>query len=289
MGAVRADILKSVNTRTLLTVGTLLAVVGAGGVLLQKRTPSASASGVPSIESEAFSVRLFKNREPVKDFSVQTLDGRRLTAADLRGKVTVINFWATWCPPCKAEIPDLIALQERYRDHLVIIGVSEDEGPVAEVQRFAAEHRINYPIVMTTEELRQAFPGVTALPTTFVLDRDVRLAQKHVGLLNPATTEHEMLALAGLAANASIESVDPEQPVGLVNAAQAKEIPGIDLKGLSGEKRVATLMRLNAEACTCGCGLTVAKCRIDDPACGVSLPIARRIAAEIAAAPKGTP
>jgi thiol-disulfide isomerase/thioredoxin len=249
---------------------------------LQNRSPSAAASGGPSLNREAFSVRLFKDRVPVKDFSVKTLDGRTLTTADLRGKVTVINFWATWCAPCKAEIPDLIALQEKYRDHLVVIGVSEDEGPVADVQRFAAEYQINYPIVMTTEELQRAFPGVTALPTTFVLDRDVRLAQKHVGLLDPTRTEHETLALAGLVSNASIEAVDPEQPVGLVNAAQAKEIPGIDLKGLTAEKRVATLMRLNAEACTCGCGLTVAKCRIDDPACGVSLPIAQRIAAEVA-------
>ncbi len=270
------------TTRTILAVGALLALLGAAGILLQNRSTSAAASDGATGNSDAFSVRLYKNREPVKDFSVTALDGRTLTSADLRGKVTIINFWATWCGPCKAEIPDLIALQDKYRDHLVIIGVSEDEGPVAAVQRFAAEHKINYPVVMTTDDLRRAFPGVTALPTTFVLDRDVRLAQKHVGLLDPTTTEYETLALAGLARHASIEHVDPEQPVGLVNAAQAKEIPGIDLTKLSGEKRVATLMRLNAEACTCGCGLTVAKCRIDDPACAVSLPIAQRIAAEIA-------
>ena len=92
------------------------------------------------------------------------------------------------------------------------------------------------------------------------------------------------LALAGLARNARIEYIEPDKPVGLENAAQAKEIPGIDLTKLTPEKRVATLQRLNEEACTCGCGLTVARCRIEDPSCGVSLPVARRIAAEVAGA-----
>lgn len=118
------------------------------------------------------------------------------------------------------------------------------------------------------------------------MDRETRIVQKHVGLLNATTTEQETRALAGLSIDATIERVEPEQAVGLVNAAQAKEIPGIDLTRLSPSKRVETLQRLNAEPCTCGCGLTVAKCRIDDPACGVSLPIARRIADEIASRPQ---
>lgn len=75
--------------------------------------------------------------------------------------------------------------------------------------------------------------------------------------------------------------MEPDRAIGLENAAQAKEIPGIDLDHLSPDVRAATLQRLNAEPCTCGCGLTVAKCRIDDPPCGVSLPRAREIAAEV--------
>jgi thiol-disulfide isomerase/thioredoxin len=242
--------------------------------------PTATSSRA---STEAFSVALYKDPVPVADFSVTTLDGRTLTKADLRGKVTIINFWATWCRPCRQEIPDLVALQAKYRDELIIIGVSEDEAPVEKVQAFATEHKVNYPIVMTSPELQKVFPGVTALPTTFVLDKELRLSQKHVGMLEPDRTEHETLALAGLAPNARISYVDPPKPEGLVNAAEAKEIPGIDLSKLTPEKRVATLERLNKEACTCGCELTVAKCRIDDPACGVSLPLARKLAAEIAA------
>src|SRR5437867_2726103 len=134
-----------------------------------------------------------------------------------------------------------------------------------------AEHKINYPVIMSTPEIRKAFPGVSGLPTSFMLDREGRIAIKHVGLLNPMVTEQETRALAGLTVNASIERVDPDKAIGLTSTAHVKEIPGVDLKQLSPDQRTTALQRLNAEACTCGCELTVAKCRIDDPSCSVSL------------------
>lgn len=257
----------------------IVAVAGVATVLYQRRI---SAPAPTAASAENVTLRFFKNPARVADFTVRTIDGRTITPADLRGKVILVNFWATWCPPCKAEIPDLIALQDKYRDHLQIIGISEDEGSPDAVRQFVSEHKINYPIVMSSSELREAFPGVSGLPTSFVLDREGRVVQRHVGLLDATTTENETRALAGLPINATIELVDPSQPVGLANAAQAKDIPGINLSGLTAEKRVETLLRLNAEPCTCGCDLTVAKCRIDDPTCGVSLPLARKIAEEIA-------
>src|SRR5476649_2626692 len=96
-------------------------------------------------------------------------DAIEISMASLRGKVVIVNFWATWCGPCRAEIPDLVALQEKYKDTLQIIGISEDEGGVDGVKRFAAEHRINYPVVMTTPALEKMFPGISALPTSFVI------------------------------------------------------------------------------------------------------------------------
>ncbi|MGQ0734903.1 MAG: TlpA family protein disulfide reductase [Acidobacteriota bacterium] len=242
--------------------------------------------GIPAgDDSPPVTLRFFKEPEAVPAFTVTTLDGRTISSADLSGKVTLINFWATWCGPCRAEIPDLVALQERYREDLLIIGVSEDEGGTAEVERFAREHRINYPIVMATPQLHEAFPGIVALPTSYLLNRDARIVQRQVGLLDRTLTERATQALAGLPVNASIELVEPDQPVGLADTAQVKEIPGVDLSTLSTEQRVEALQRLNAEGCSCGCGLTVAKCRIDDPACGVSLPIARRMVGEIAGTP----
>jgi thiol-disulfide isomerase/thioredoxin len=186
-----------------------------------------------------------------------------------------VNFWATWCPPCRAEIPDLINLQRKYRDHLVIIGISEDESPVETVRAFAVEQKMNYAIAMTTPELAKVFRGVSALPTTFVIDRDGKVAQRHVGLLNAEETELEAQVLAGLNTNARIERVDDPARVRLENAAQATSIPGVDLTKLSPAKRTEAIKALNADDCTCGCGLTLAECRINDPDCPISLPLAR--------------
>jgi thiol-disulfide isomerase/thioredoxin len=278
--------------RLVALVAAVAVVLGAALVVLnQNRAITADAPSGSVVENgppeppggEAVTVRLFRKPAAAPNLTIQTIKGPTISSPDLVGKVTLINFWATWCGPCRAEIPDLIALQERYRDHLQIIGISEDEESADAVRAFAAEHEINYPIAMSSDAIRRVFPGVVALPTSFVLDRQGRVAQKHIGLLDRTTTEHETRALAGLPTRASIELVDPDQPVGLANAAQAKEIPGVDLRALSPAKRVETLQRLNAEPCTCGCGLTVAKCRIDDPACGVSLPLARRIAREMGA------
>ena len=138
---------------------------------------------------------------------------------------------------------------------------------------------------MSTPELRKIFPEVMALPTTFVLDRDGNLAQKNVGMLNAKETEAGTRLLAGLNVNAEVVKVDAnEKAVGLENAAQAREIPGVDLTKLSGDQRTSVLMALNEEACKCGCGLTVAKCRIDDPSCQFSLPQAKAIVEKLAPA-----
>jgi thiol-disulfide isomerase/thioredoxin len=217
----------------------------------------------------------------VPELSFKTIDGRTINSRDWKGKVTLVNFWATWCPPCREEIPDLIKLQERYKDHLLIIGVSADEGSVEDVANFVAEHKMNYPIVMETPQLTKAFPGIFALPTTFVIDQDVRMVQKHVGLLNPAMIEQETRVLAKLDTTAAIEQVEDKGQVLLSNAAQATDVPGLALDKLTSTQKTTALKRLNDEPCTCGCGLTVAQCRINDPSCGTSLPIAKKIVDDV--------
>jgi cytochrome c biogenesis protein CcmG/thiol:disulfide interchange protein DsbE len=229
-------------------------------------------------------VKLLKNPATIGDFSVTDLDGKTITSAALRGKVVFVNFWATWCPPCRAEIPDLIKLQEKYKNDVVVLGISEDEGPPEAVRAFVAEHKINYFIAMTTPELAKVFRGVSALPTTFVLDREGKVAQRHVGLLKPQETELEAQVLAGLNTNARIERVDDPARVRLENAAQATSIPGVDLSKLTPAQRTEAVKALNADDCTCGCGLTLAECRINDPECSISLPLARATVEKIAAA-----
>jgi thiol-disulfide isomerase/thioredoxin len=235
--------------------------------------------------ADAPTVAFYRNPARVAPFTVHDIDGRTLSSADWRGKVVFINFWATWCGPCRAEIPALVKLQDKYRGELVIVGISEDEGPLDLVRQFAAAHNMNYPIVMLTPELTELFPGIGAIPTTFVLDRESRVVQKHVGLFPPDHLELETRALAGLPVNARVEQVDRTQPAKLDNAAQATNIPGVDLTKLTPEKRARALQQLNTEGCTCGCDFTLAKCRIDDPGCGVSLPKAREIVKSIVGSP----
>jgi thiol-disulfide isomerase/thioredoxin len=246
---------------------------------------AATAPGADN--TERATLRFFRDPKPAPAFTVKDLEGREIAPASLRGKVVIVNFWATWCGPCRAEIPDLIALQEKYKDTLQVIGISEDEAGVEVVQRFATEHRINYPVAMTTPEIEKLYPGISALPTSFIIDRESRVVQKHVGMLTARTTENEARHLAGLPVNASIEEVDQAQglKLNLENGAQAMTIPGIDLAALPIAKRTEALQKLNAQPCTCGCDLTVARCRVDDPTCGVSLPLAREIVKHISSTP----
>src|SRR3954463_827474 len=140
-----------------------------GGVRTDARAAAAPAEAQ---DAEPVTLRFFRNPATAPAFVAVDLDGREISTASLRGKVILLNFWATWCPPCRAEIPDLIALQEKYRDQLQVIGISEDETSPDTVRRWADEHKMNYPIVMLTPALEKMFSGITALPTSFIIDRD---------------------------------------------------------------------------------------------------------------------
>jgi thiol-disulfide isomerase/thioredoxin len=272
--------------RNRITALIVLGVVAVGvlALVLTRRSGMAPSGEVTKAGEERVVVELLKEPMPVADFSLTDLDGKPLSSADWKGKVVLLNFWATWCGPCRAEIPDLVALQEKYRDSLVVVGISEDEGPVDAVRKFAQEYKVNYPVAMTTPDMEKRFPGIVALPTTFILDRDGNVAQKHVGLLHAAETEAATRHLAGLAVDAEIKRVDDPSKMNAEDVAQVKEIPGVDLSAVPDDKRTAVLQALNAESCTCGCGLTVAKCRIDDPTCSVSLPLAKTIVEKTLAA-----
>jgi thiol-disulfide isomerase/thioredoxin len=226
-------------------------------------------------------VQFVKNPTLVPDMTFQDIDGRTMSTRDWKGKVILVNFWATWCPPCREEIPAFVAMQEKYRDDLLIVGVSMDEGSLDDVRQFARDHKMNYPIVMQTAELHKSFPGVFALPTTFVVDTELRTVQKHVGLINPQIYELETQALAGLSEDISVERVEDTGKVLLSNAAQATEIPGLDMSSLRPEQKTLALKRLNEESCTCGCMLTIAQCRINDASCAISPPLAQKIVDEV--------
>jgi len=242
--------------------------------------PAGDSAGPADGTDDSVVVQLLRKPIAIEPFTITDLDGRTLSSADWKGKVVLVNFWATWCPPCLAEIPDLIALQNKYRDRLVVVGISEDEISPEVVKQFAAEKKINYPIAMTNPDLYKRFTGINALPTTFVLDGDGQIAYKRVGLLQAEQTEGVTRALAGMTLRARVERVDDPARLSAEGIAQIKDVPGVDLARIPAERKAEVIQALNSDNCTCGCGLSVAKCRIDDPQCDVSLPIAKKIVAK---------
>jgi thiol-disulfide isomerase/thioredoxin len=238
---------------------------------------AAPADGVETI-------RFVKNPGPVPNFTVKDLDGNTITPADWRGKVVVINFWATWCGPCKEEIPDLVMLQNKYQGKLQMIGMlSSDDSSADAVRKFIKETGMNYPVAVASQELESKFGGIMGLPTSFVVDTDGRIVQKHIGLRNPALYDAEIRALLQMPVQAKIETFEDQGQVLLSNAKNATELPGVDFSKLSAEQKKAALRQLNEQGCTCGCGLTLAQCRINDTSCAMSQKMAQEVVAKIVA------
>lgn len=245
--------------------------------------PSTGASE-PAETSEATPavIRFARNPEHMTPFVIKDLNGGAFrSTSDLHGKVLLIAFWASWCGPCREEIPELNTLAARYKDQLQVIGISEDDDPPGEVEKFVKHVGINYPVMMATKEITEEFGEIPALPTTFVVDPDGGVVQKHVGLYPSDTYDREVRALSKMPVNAKIETFDDVGQIFLKNAARATELPGVDFAGLTGDQRKAALKRMNSENCTCGCNLTIAQCRINDSTCETSKKLAANILHEI--------
>jgi len=232
-------------------------------------------------------IRFVHNPEAAPDIQLQTLDGKPLRLSDANGKVVLLNFWATWCGPCRMEIPELIELQKQYKDGLQIISLLVDVDDVEDAKKFVQEAGINYPVAVATDEVRIKYGGVSALPTLYVLDTQGRIVQKHVGLYDPRLYEMETRALLNLSIPLKVETFEDTGEIFLKNANRATELPGVELANLTSEQKAAALRALNAESCTCGCKLTLAQCRIYDTACHVSKERAGKIVAGVSTKPAG--
>jgi thiol-disulfide isomerase/thioredoxin len=215
-------------------------------------------------------IRFVRDPDPAPDFKLKEITGKELALEAFRGKVVLLNFWATWCGPCREEIPELIALQNRYKDRLQIVGLVVDDDDEKEIHKVIESEGINYPVALADTETRLAYGGIAALPTVFVINPEGRVVQKHVGLFNPALYETEVRALLGLPVPARVETFQDEGDIFLKHADRAKILPGVDMSKLSPEQRDAALHKFNAESCTCGCKFTLAQCRIYDAACQIS-------------------
>ena len=150
------------------------------------------------------------------DFELTSLDGKRVKLSDYRGKAVLLNFWATWCSPCKVEMPWFVDLQKKYgNDGLVVVGIAMDDTETDKIAQFASEMGVNYPVLLGTDKVSEQYGNVEYLPTSFYIDRQGRIVGKGTGLLGRGEVEENVQkALASRvigvnnAANASSQSAD---------------------------------------------------------------------------------
>jgi cytochrome c biogenesis protein CcmG/thiol:disulfide interchange protein DsbE len=129
-------------------------------------------------------------------FTLKDMNGADVKLASFKGKVILLNFWATWCGPCKAEIPSLVELQDQYADDLVVLGFSVDD-TVDKMKPYAAQYKINYPLLVGNgrEDVQEAFGPLFGIPVSVIIGRDGKIAKKHSGIATKSQFEREIKAL----------------------------------------------------------------------------------------------
>lgn len=130
------------------------------------------------------------------DFALTSTEGKTVKLSDYKGKIVIVDFWATWCPPCRKGVPDLIDLQSKYKEKLLIIGISLDYGKTKDdVKPFIKNYGINYPVVYYDEKVLNDYGGIESIPTSFIIDSEGNVVNKHVGLYPKYIYEEEIKEL----------------------------------------------------------------------------------------------
>jgi thiol-disulfide isomerase/thioredoxin len=216
------------------------------------------------------------------EFSLTDLSGQKLELANYKGKVILLDFWATWCGPCRIEIPGFVELQNRYRAQgLVVIGISMDDGPEP-VKEFYQQYKMNYPVAVGDEKIGELYGGILGLPTSFLIGRDGRIYAKHVGASDPFVFEEEIKKLLAPPTSGEVTEfkqagqVLPQDKIEVGDPDEINsEVPGVNLTKLSAEQKEQFKKLLGEQPCTCGCKMNLLRCRQVDRACSVSRKLAR--------------
>ncbi|HET6725119.1 MAG TPA: TlpA disulfide reductase family protein [Gammaproteobacteria bacterium] len=181
---------------TRLTIIAAVLVAGAAGGFLYARSQARQPPGPEALLRKAVHL------EPVKrapNFALPDLDGHLHALSQWRGKVRLLNFWATWCGPCRKEVPALVALQQRYRGRLAVIGIATDEPNTTVVKAFADKFKINYPLLMdnghATDIARHLGFNLIGLPATVLMDGDANIIGYHLGPIDADSIEKKIKKL----------------------------------------------------------------------------------------------
>lgn len=177
-------------------------------------TKSHPDTGAPAVEGAKLSLFEYKGHM-APDFELKAMDGKPVKLSSLRGKAVIVDFWATWCGPCKREMPWLVDLQKKYKDQgLVVLGVAMDDSSNADISKFAIEMNVNYQILKGTDPVGDAYGGVDGLPITFYIGRDGKIVDKSLGLVNKSEIEENIQkALAQGGASSSSGTASSGVPV----------------------------------------------------------------------------
>ena len=152
-----------------------------------------------------------KQSATAPDFTLDSLEGKSMRLSDLRGKAVLLNFWATWCGPCKIEMPWFVELQNQYGSQgLQIVGVAMDDASKEDIAKFAKEMGVNYPVLIGKEAVGDAYGGVPALPESFFIGRDGKIVDKIIGLKGKSEIEDSIKkALSTQPGNQTAQTVAP--------------------------------------------------------------------------------
>jgi thiol-disulfide isomerase/thioredoxin len=138
------------------------------------------------------------NVKTAPDFTLKDANGASVKLSDYRGKVVLLNFWATWCGPCKIEIPWFMEFEQQYKNKgFAVLGVAMDDEGWEVVKPYIAGKKMNYRVVMGNDSVATAYGGIDALPTTFVIDQEGRIVASHIGLINKDDYLKEIQSLLG--------------------------------------------------------------------------------------------
>lgn len=219
-------------------------------------------------------------------FTVTDINGQKLSLDDYRGKVVLLNFWATWCGPCREEIPSFVQLQQKYGPQgFQIIGISMDDSPTP-VGPFYKQFHMNYPVAMGNAKLGALYGGIYGLPTNFLIGRDGRIYDDVPGEVDKTRWEQEIETLLAESPNQEAANFKPageSAQVSVETPAEANSpIPGVDVTKLNKTELARYKDALTKATCTCGCKMNVLQCRMEDSLCATSHDMAKAELAKLA-------